>query len=284
MQNKSEIAQILVDALPYIQKYFGKTVVIKYGGNAMIDEALKQAVMTDIVLLSLVGIKVVLIHGGGPEINQMLDRLGIESKFVDGLRYTDAETAEVVRMVLSGKVNKELVSLLETAKGRAVGLCGSDGGMIKVKKLSSGPDLGFVGDITSVNPKIIVDTLENGYIPVISTIATDTSGQVYNINADTAAARIASELKAENLILMTDTRGLLRDKNNEGTLIPSVPVSDVSALIRQGIIFDGMIPKIECCVEAVRRGVKKTCIIDGRIPHSILIEMLSNEGIGTMFY
>ena len=276
-------AQVLNDALPYIQKYHDKVVVIKYGGNAMTSEELKNAVMSDIVLPSLVGIKAVLVHGGGPEINEALKRMNIESRFIGGLRYTDADTAEVVRMVLAGKINKALVSLLEQHGGRALGLCGSDGGMLQVKKLEGPNDLGFVGEITDVNVRPIRDALDNGYIPVIATVSTDASGQVYNINADTAASRIAAALQAENLILMTDIRGLLRDKDDETTLIPEVQVSEVPYLVKQGIISGGMIPKIECCVEAVRRGVAKTCIIDGRIRHSILIEMLSNEGIGTLF-
>lgn len=276
-------AGVLIQALPYIQKYTDKIVVIKYGGNAMTSDELKNAVMSDIVLLSLVGIKAVLIHGGGPEINQMLQKVGIESKFVNGLRYTDKETAEIVRMVLAGKVNKELVALLEQHNGTALGLCGSDGKMLKVRKMKGDDDLGYVGEITDVDVKPIMDALNNGYIPVVATVATDSEGQVYNINADTAASRIASALGAENLILMTDIRGLLRDKDDETSLIPEVNVSEVPFLVKQGIISGGMIPKIECCVEAVRRGVQKTCIIDGRIPHSILIEILSNEGIGTLF-
>ncbi len=285
MENISNVvkAQVLNDALPYIQKYHDKVVVIKYGGNAMTSEELKNAVMSDIVLLSLVGIKAVLVHGGGPEINEALKRMNIESRFIGGLRYTDADTAEVVRMVLAGKINKALVSLLEQHGGRALGLCGSDGGMLQVKKLEGPNDLGFVGEITDVNVRPIRDALDNGYIPVIATVSTDASGQVYNINADTAASRIAAALQAENLILMTDIRGLLRDKDDETTLIPEVQVSEVPYLVKQGIISGGMIPKIDCCVEAVRRGVSKTCIIDGRIRHSILIEMLSNEGIGTLF-
>lgn len=278
-----EKAKVLVDALPYIQKYYNKVVVVKYGGNAMLNEDLKQAVMSDVVLLSLIGIKVVLIHGGGPEINTMLDRVGIESKFIGGLRYTDEDTADIVQMVLAGKVNKSLVSLLQKHGGKALGLCGTDGGMIDVKKLEAENDLGFVGDIVGINTDPIVNALDNGYIPVIATVAADNDGQIYNINADTAAARIASALGAENVILMTDIRGLLRDKDDEETLIPVVQVSEVPYLINQGIISGGMIPKIQCCVEAVRRGVNRAFIIDGRIPHSILIEMLSNEGIGTMF-
>ena len=276
-------AEVLNQALPYIQKYHDKIVVVKYGGNAMTSPELKDAVMSDIVLLGLVGIKVVLVHGGGPEISDMLKRVGIQSRFVNGLRYTDEETAEIVRMVLAGKVNKGLVSSLEHHGGNALGLCGSDGQMLKVKKLEASEDLGYVGEITDVNVKVITDALDNGFIPVIATVATDEQGQVYNINAETAAARIAAALGAENLILMTDIRGLLQDKNDESTLIPEVHVSEVPFLIKQGIISGGMIPKIECCVEAVRRGVPKAIIIDGRIPHSILIEILSNEGVGTLF-
>ena len=278
-------SQILIDALPYIQKYNNKILVIKYGGNAMTNDELKDAVMNDIVLLSLVGIKVVLVHGGGPEINDMLKRLGIESRFVNGLRYTDDATIDVVKMVLSGKVNKELVQLLAQHKGNAVGLCGIDGGMLiaEKKKTDDGQDLGWVGEITKVNTKPILDALDNGNIPVIATVATDENGNTYNINADTAAAQIAAELGAENLILMTDIAGLLRDKDDPSTLISKVNVSEVPFLKRQGIISGGMIPKIDCCVEAVRSGVNKTVIIDGRVPHSILIEILSNEGIGTQF-
>ena len=278
-------AQVLVDALPYIQKYNDKIVVVKYGGNAMTNEKLKQAVMNDIVLLSLVGVKVVLVHGGGPEISEMLKKLQIESRFIGGLRYTDQDTVDVVKMVLAGKVNKDLVNLLSRSKGNAVGLCGIDGDMLRAERKvgPNGEDLGFVGDIVKVNEKPILDALADGYIPVIATVASDEFGQTYNINADTAAARIAAQLKAENLILMTDIAGLLRDKDDPSTLIPYVNVSEVPFLKRKGIISGGMIPKIECCVEAVRRGVKKTAIIDGRIPHSILIETLSNEGIGTQF-
>ncbi len=278
-------SQILIDALPYIQKYNNKILVIKYGGNAMTNDELKDAVMNDIVLLSLVGIKVVLVHGGGPEINDMLKRLGIESRFVNGLRYTDDATIDVVKMVLSGKVNKELVQLLAQHKGNAVGLCGIDGGMLiaEKKKTDDGQDLGWVGEITKVNTKPILDALDNGNVPVIATVATDENGNTYNVNADTAAAQIAAELGAENLILMTDIAGLLRDKDDPSTLISKVNVSEVPFLKRQGIISGGMIPKIDCCVEAVRRGVNKTVIIDGRVPHSILIEILSNEGIGTQF-
>lgn len=283
--SNNDKAQVLINALPYIQKYNNKILVIKYGGNAMTNKELKDAVMTDIVLLSLVGVKVVLVHGGGPEINDMLGKLGIESRFVNGLRYTDDATVNVVKMVLAGKVNKELVQLLSQHKGSAVGLCGIDGGMITAERETTedGQDLGWVGRVTNVNTKPILDALANGNIPVIATVATDENGNTYNINADTAAARIAAELGAENLILMTDIAGLLRDKNDPSTLIPEVNVSEVPFLKRRGIISGGMIPKIDCCVEAVRRGVKKTVIIDGRVPHSILIEILSNEGIGTQF-
>lgn len=276
-------SQVLIDALPYIQKYNNKIVVVKYGGNAMTNDDLKQAVMSDIVLLSLVGVKVVLVHGGGPEINDMLKKLNIESKFIGGLRYTDKDTIDVVKMVLAGKVNKDLVALLAANGGSAVGLCGLDGKMLMAEKLKSEQDLGYVGEITEVNTKVITDSLDNGYVPVIATVASTEDGQTMNINADTAASRIAAELGAENLILMTDIAGLLKDKDDPSTLIPSVNVSDVPFMKRQGIISGGMIPKIDCCVEAVRRGVKKTSIIDGRVPHSILIELLSNEGIGTQF-
>lgn len=277
-------ANILVQALPYIQKYAGQTIVVKYGGNAMISPELKDAVMTDIVLLQLVGINVVLVHGGGPEISQMLKKIGKESKFINGLRVTDEETIDIVQMVLAGKVNKSLVQLLEQHGGKAVGLCGLDGRMIMAEKKPSAEDLGFVGEITEVNTSIISDNTHNGYIPIISTVAGGYHGEVYNINADLAAARIAAELRAAKLILMTDIKGLLKDKNDEETLIPVVNVSEVPSLKREGIISGGMIPKIDCCVEAVRRGVKRAHIIDGRIPHSILIEMFSDEGIGTMFY
>ncbi|MBR6580050.1 MAG: acetylglutamate kinase [Ruminococcus sp.] len=281
----TEKSQILIDALPYIQKYSDKIVVIKYGGNAMTNKELKDAVMSDIVLLTLVGIKVVLVHGGGPEINDMLNKLNIESKFINGLRYTDEAAIDVVKMVLSGKVNKELVQLLAQHKGSALGLCGIDGEMLIAEKKTTddGQDLGFVGEITQVNTKPILDALDNGYIPVIATVATDKEGNTYNINADTAAARIAAELGAANLILMTDIAGLLRDKDDSSTLIPKVNVSEVPYLKMQGIVSGGMIPKIDCCVEAVRRGVDGAVIIDGRVPHSILIEIFSNEGVGTQF-
>ena len=273
-------ANALVEALPYLQEYNDKVVVVKYGGNAMTNETLKQAVMQDIVLLSLVGIKVVLVHGGGPEINAMLKKINKQSEFVNGLRYTDEETIDIVQMVLAGKVNKDLVQLLQRAGGKAMGLCGLDGDLIKAKQLN--PDLGFVGDITEIDPDPINTALNNGYIPVVSTVASGKNGEVFNINADTAAARIAAEIGAANLILLTDIKGLLEDKDDDSTLIRVVGVSEVPYLKNQGIISGGMIPKIDCCVEAVRRGVKKTNIIDGRIPHSILIELLTDIGAGTM--
>ena len=276
-------AEILSEALPYIQKYNGKVVVVKYGGNAMIDKELKEAVMRDIVLLSLIGVKVILAHGGGPEINEMLRKTGKQSKFVNGLRVTDAETMDIVQMVLAGKTNKDLVSLITKHGGKAMGICGVDAGMVTVERFGGEVDHGQVGEIVGVNPNPVLDLLDKGYIPVLTCIASDGNGVNYNINADTFAARIAAALGAENLILMTDVRGLLRDKDDDATLIPAVQLSEVPNLVKQGIISGGMIPKIECCVEAVRRGVKKAVIIDGRIPHSILIEMLSDEGVGTMF-
>ena len=281
----AERAKVLVQALPYIQKYAGKTVVVKYGGNAMINNDLKDAVMSDIVLMQLVGINVVLVHGGGPEISAMLKKIGNESQFVGGMRVTDEETIDIVQMVLAGKVNKDLVQLLEHHGGRAVGLCGLDGGMLTAEKLRSNEgDLGYVGRIVDVNTDIIIDATRNGYVPIISTVAGGENGEVFNINADVAAARIAAKLDAIKLILMTDIRGLLRDKDDENTLIPVVNVSEVPSLKNQGIISGGMIPKIDCCVEAVRRGVNRAHILDGRIPHSILIELFSDEGIGTMLY
>ena len=281
--SNNDRAAVLVQALPYIQKYSGETIVVKYGGNAMINEDLKNAMMRDIVLMQSVGINVVLVHGGGPEINKMLERLHIESKFVNGLRYTDAETMEVVQEVLAGKVNKDLVQLMTQCGGRAVGLCGLDGGMIHAKRIE-GMDLGYVGEIVSVDTTVIQDAVKNGYIPIISTIGGGLNGAKFNINADLAAAHIAADLGAKKLILMTDIRGLLRDKDDEDTLIPAVNVSDVPRLQRQGIISGGMIPKIDCCVEAVRRGVSRAIILDGRIEHSILIELFCDEGCGTMLY
>ena len=276
--SQMEQAQVLIQALPYIQKYYNKVVVVKYGGNAMINDELKQAVMSDIVLLSLIGIKIVLVHGGGPEITDMLNRIGKETKFVNGLRYTDKETAEIVQMVLAGKVNKELVSLLNSNQGRAVGLCGLDGSMIQVKKHAGDVDLGYVGEIEEVDVSIIEDCMDKGYIPVIATVGSDENGQVYNINADTAASRIASELGAENIILMTDIKGVMLDMNDPMTFMPTVNISEVPYLIKKGIISGGMIPKVECCVEAIRRGVKRAVMIDGRTPHSILIEISVSLG------
>lgn len=280
--SNADRSEVLVQALPYIQRYNGKTVVIKYGGNAMIDEELQDAVMTDIVLLRSVGVNVVLVHGGGPEISDMLQKIGKESRFVNGLRYTDRETVDVVQMVLAGKVNKHLVQLLTRRGGQAIGLCGLDGNMICARRHEE-EDLGFVGDIEKVNTGVLKDVIESGYIPVISTVAGGENGEVYNINADTAAARIAACLHAEKLLLMTDICGLLRDKDDESTLLHEVKVSEIPSLKAQGIISGGMIPKINCCVEAVRRGVTRTNIIDGRIPHAILIELFSDAGLGTMF-
>ncbi len=279
--SNAQRAEVLTQALPYIQKYYNKIVVIKYGGNAMINEELKDAVMGDIVLLSLIGIKVVLVHGGGPEISDMLKRVGKESRFENGLRVTDKETAEIVEMVLAGKVNKSLVSLLQAKGGNAIGLSGMDGYLIKAKQLD--PKLGFVGEITDINTKPITDMLDCGYIPVVSTVGVDDEGNIYNINADTAAARIAGMLKAESMISMTDIAGILRDKDDPSTLIEKINVSEAPLLMADGIISGGMIPKVECCVEAIRNGVKKVFILDGRIPHSILIEILSDKGLGTMF-
>jgi acetylglutamate kinase len=279
-------AEVLVEALPYIQQYYNKTVVVKYGGNAMINPELKKAVITDIVLLSLVGIRVVIVHGGGPEIDQMLRKIGKTSTFVNGLRYTDEETMDVVRMVLAGNINKDLVLLISRAGGAALGLCGIDGGLIKARKLvEEGVDYGLVGKVVSVDPKPIFAALEHGYIPVISSVAEGIDANTsYNINADTAASEIAIAMKAEKLVLLTDVRGLLRDQKDDSSLITSVKTDEIGPLIEQGVISGGMIPKVECCVRAIRNGVKRTHILDGRIPHSILIEMLSDAGIGTMIY
>lgn len=283
-------AQVLTQALPYIQKYSGKTVVVKYGGNAMLSDGLRDAVISDIVLLSCVGINVVLVHGGGPEITDMLARVGKETRFVNGLRYTDEESMGIVQMVLAGKTNKDLVRRIQRIGGNAVGLCGLDGGMIRAKRLDDGKnDYGYVGEIVSVDASVIFANLEKGYIPVVSTVAygTDEFGEdktpVYNINADIAASKIAVALGAQNLILLTDVRGLMRDVHDEDTFISVVRVDEVEGLIREGVISGGMIPKVNCCVDAVRRGISRTVIIDGRISHSILLEILSDEGIGTMF-
>ena len=274
-------ARILTEALPYIQKYAGKIVVVKYGGNAMINDDLKQAVMGDIVLLSQVGVKVALVHGGGPDITELLTKMGKKSEFVDGLRVTDEETVDVVQMVLAGKINKGLVNLLQNKGGRAIGLSGIDGHMIKAKKLDE--RLGYVGQITDVNIQPVIDVFEKGYIPVISTLGCDDEGNVYNINADTAAERIAGGLGAESLIIMTDISGILWDKDDPSTLIRQIYLDDVEELEREQVISGGMIPKVKCCTDAIKNGVRKVFIIDGRIPHAILIETLTDEGIGTMF-
>ena len=280
MDNKLR-AEVLIEALPYIRNYSGKILLVKYGGSAMTDENLKRAVMGDLVLLSLIGVKVVLVHGGGPEITDMLGRLGKKTEFVDGLRVTDAETADVVQMVLAGKVNKSLVNFIQNLGGRAIGLSGADGGLINARQLD--PRLGYVGEIESLNVQPVLDVLEMGYIPVVSTVGCDSEGNVYNINAHTAAARLAGMLKAESFINMTDTPGLLADAKDESTLISKIFVSDAQRMINQGRLSGGMIPKVGCCIEAIRRGVKKVFVIDGRVPHSILIETLTDEGMGTMF-
>ena len=279
--NEIDRAQVLAEALPYIQKFTGKTIVVKYGGNAMVSQELRRAVISDIILLSLVGIRVVVVHGGGPEISQMLIRLNIQSRFVDGLRYTDEETMEVVQQILCGQVNKNLVSTLNRLGGRAIGLCGLDGGLFQARMLDE--KYGLVGEIVKVNAAPVFDALNCGYIPVVSTVAQGVDAEVsYNINADTAAAKLATALEAEKLLLLTDVRGLLRDPKDESTLIPELQLSSVPALEREGIISGGMIPKVECCVESVRSGVKSAVILDGRVEHSILIELLSDAGVGTM--
>lgn len=278
-------ADILIQALPYIQRFNGKTIVVKYGGNAMINEELKNAVIRDIVLLNCVGIKIVMVHGGGPEINSVLNKIGKESKFINGLRVTDEETMDVVEMVLAGKVNKDLVALIGKNGGQAIGLCGVDAGLMKVKKHvgKDGVDLGYVGDITSINETVIQNCLNGGYIPVISTVAVgEDDGRVYNINADSAAAELSVKLNAEKLILLTDVPGLLRDRNDESSLISEVKFEEIPKLIEDKIISGGMIPKIECCTNALKGGVKSTHIIDGRILHSILLEIFSQDGVGTM--
>lgn len=280
IDNESK-AHIIAEALPHIQKYRKKTIVVKYGGNAMINDELKEAVMRDLVLLTTVGIKVVLVHGGGPAINKTLDKIGVESKFVDGLRVTDKETVDVVQMVLAGKVNKDLVCQIGNLGGHAIGLSGMDGNMIKCKPLDS--EHGFVGEITETNMEVINEVLANNFIPVISTIGYDEHGNCYNINADTVAAQIAGDLKAEALISMTDIVGLLRDVNNDSSKIQKVFISDIPALIADGIIKGGMIPKIDSMTQAIRNGCTKAFIIDGRVPHSILMELLTDEGMGTMF-
>ena len=279
--SNAQRAQVLTQALPYIQQYNGKIVVVKYGGNAMVNDSLKQQVMEDIVLLTLVGVKVVLVHGGGPEISDMMKRLGKQSQFVDGLRVTDQETVEIAQMVLAGKVNKSLVNLLEMKGGKAMGISGMDGRLIEAKVRN--PALGFVGSITNVNIHPVTDLLEKGYIPVISTLGCDRDGNIYNINGDTAAACIAGALEAESLIMMTDIAGVLEDKDDPATLIPKITIDGAVKLFEQGVISGGMIPKVDCCIDAIHRGVKKVIIMDGRVPHSILMETLTDEGAGTMF-
>ncbi len=278
--SNAQRAEVLTQALPYIKKYNGKVLVVKYGGNAMINEQLKQQVMEDLVLLWLIGVKVVLVHGGGPEISELMDKLGKKAEFVDGLRVTDKETMDIVQMVLAGKVNKTLVTLLESKGGKAMGISGMDGRLIEAK--TKNKKLGYVGSITKINIQPVVDLIENGYIPVISTVGCDKKGNTYNINGDTAAAYIAGALGAESLIMMTDIAGVLRDKDDPSTLIPEITISDAEKLQEEGIISGGMIPKVDCCVEAINKGVKKVFIMDGRVPHSILMETLTDEGAGTM--
>lgn len=281
MSSHEQQAQTLIEALPYIQKFTGKTIVVKYGGNAMISDELRRAVMSDVILLNLVGIRVVAVHGGGPEISAMLKMIGHESKFVDGLRYTDVTTMDIVQAVLCGKVNKDLVSQLNRLGGRAVGLCGMDGQLFQAEQMDE--KYGLVGRITGVNPEPVKNALEHGYIPIVSTVAQGVdSDTAYNINADTAAAKLAEALGAEKLILLTDVRGLLRDPKDESTLIHVVRTQEVPVLVEEGVISGGMIPKMQCCVDAIHGGVERVHILDGRIPHSILIELLSDEGIGTM--
>ena len=278
--SNAQRAEVLTQALPNIKKYTGKVVVVKYGGNAMINERLKQQVMEDIVLLWLIGVKIVLVHGGGPEINELMDKLGKKPEFVDGLRVTDKETVDIVQMVLAGKVNKTLVNLLEKQGGKALGLSGMDGRLIEAKMKDE--RLGYVGEITKIHIQPVIDLIEKGYIPVISTVGCDKQGNAYNINGDTAAAHIAGALNAERLIMMTDIAGILRDKDDPTTLIPEIALSETDALYEQGIISGGMLPKVECCVTAIREGVKNVVIMDGRVPHSILMELLTNEGAGTL--
>ena len=278
----SQRAQVLTQALPYIRQYNGKIVVVKYGGNAMVSEELREQVMEDIVLLWLVGVRVVLVHGGGPEISEMMNRLGKKPEFVDGLRVTDQETVDIVQMVLAGKVNKTLVKLLEVKGGKAMGISGMDGGLIEAKMKRA--ELGYVGSITGVNIEPVMDLLEKGYIPVISTLGCDKEGNTYNINGDTAAAYIAGALGAERLIMMTDIAGVLRDKNDPNTLIPELTIGEAIKLFEEKVIAGGMIPKVECCIDAIHRGVERVIIMDGRVPHSILMEILTDEGAGTMVY
>ena len=278
--SNAERAEVLVQALPHIKRYTGKTVVVKYGGNAMKNEDLKMQVMEDIVLLWLIGVKIVLVHGGGPEISELMKKLGKEARFVDGLRVTDKETVDIVQMVLAGKVNKDLVNLLQMKGGHAIGLSGMDGGMIEAKMKDE--KLGYVGQITKIRIQPVTDILEKNYIPVISTVGYDYDGHTYNINGDTAAAYIAGALGAERLIMMTDIAGILKDQNDPSTLIPEISIGDARTLYDEGIISGGMIPKVDCCIDAIEHGVKKVVIMDGTVPHSILMELLTNEGAGTM--
>lgn len=278
--SNAQRAEVLTQALPYIKRYTGKTVVIKYGGNAMVNEQLKQQVMEDIVLLWLIGVKVVLVHGGGPEISEMMSKLGKKTEFVDGLRVTDKETVDIVQMVLAGKVNKTLVNILEMYGGKAMGISGMDGRLIEATVKDE--RLGFVGDIKKIHIRPVTDLLEKGYIPVISTIGCDNQGNSYNINGDTAAAFIAGALNAERLIMMTDIAGILKEKDDDSTLIPELTVAQAKKLYDEGIISGGMIPKVDCCIEAINEGVENVVIMDGRVPHSILMELLTDEGAGTM--
>ena len=280
--SNAQRAEVLVQALPYIKRYSGQTVVVKYGGNAMINQELKEQVMEDIVLLWLTGVKVVLVHGGGPEISEMMNKLGKKAEFVDGLRVTDKETVDIVQMVLAGKINKSLVNYLESFGGKAMGISGMDGRLIEAKMKN--PKLGYVGEIVKINIGAVEDLLNNGYIPVVSTVGCDREGNSYNINADTAAAHIAGALNAKRLIMMTDIEGVLKDKDDPTTLIPDIKASEAKKLYDEGVISGGMIPKVECCVEAISKGVKKVIIMDGRVPHSILMELFTDEGAGTMVH
>ena len=280
--SNAERAHVLVQALPYIKRYTGKIVVVKYGGNAMVNETLKQQVMEDIVLLHLIGVKVVLVHGGGPEISELMTKLGKVPEFVDGLRVTDRETVDIAQMVLAGKINKTLVNLLQMKGGNAMGISGMDGRLLVAQMKD--PRLGYVGEVTEVNIAPVLDLLEKGYIPVVSTIGCDREGNAYNINGDTAAARVAGALGAERFILMTDVRGILRDQNDPESLIADVSLAETDELFKEGIISGGMVPKVKCCIDAIQRGVHRVIIMDGRVPHAILMELLTNEGAGTMVY
>ena len=280
--SNAQRAEVLTQALPYIKRYNGEIVVVKYGGNAMINQSLKEQVMEDIVLLWLTGVKVVLVHGGGPEISELMNKLGKKAEFVDGLRVTDKETVDIVQMVLAGKINKSLVNYLEMNGGKAMGISGMDGRLIEAKMKN--PKLGYVGEITKINISAVEDLLEKGYIPVISTVGCDREGNAYNINGDTAAAHIAGALNAKRLIMMTDIAGVLKDKDDPTTLIPDIKVSEAKKLYEEGVISGGMIPKVDCCIEAIEKGVKKVIIMDGRVPHSILMELFTDEGAGTMVH